>query len=82
MLWAFIRKHIKTILKIRDEDDVRFLEDRSSSVSAVASIMSMLTFVDNVPDQIEAGVSGGRGQAVPRGQQRATVVHSFTCNTK
>ena len=79
MLWAFIRKHIKTILKIRDEDDVRFLEDRSSSVSAV---VSMLTFVDNVPDQIEAGVSGGRGQAVPRGQQRATVVHTFTCNTK
>ena len=78
MLWAFIRKHIKTILKIRDEDDARFLEDRSSSVSVLHNVH----VGHDVSDQIEAGVSGGRGQAVPRGQQRATVVHSFTCNTK
>ena len=31
MFWSFIRKHIKTVLKIRDEDDIRFLEDRTSS---------------------------------------------------
>ena len=32
MFWSYIRKHIKTILKIRDDDDVKFIEDKRGSV--------------------------------------------------
>ena len=49
MFWSYIRKHIKTILKIRDDDDVKFIEDKSGSVRPTRFAVDWdkpLTYID------------------------------------